>query len=157
MRLKGFDYRTPGFYFVTVCQRNREHLFSIVSEGRSELTSGGRSVANSILEIPRHFDNTGVDSMVVMPNHVHILIALNLSEHSDQQDSLIDVMNWWKSVSTTRSITGVNELGWQRFNRSLWQEGYHDRIVRNQRELEYIRYYIEKNPSRWDEDTFYDN
>jgi hypothetical protein len=34
----------------------------------------------------------------------------------------------------------------------LWQRGYYDRIVRNERELDAIRQYIRDNPRRWQED-----
>ena len=34
----------------------------------------------------------------------------------------------------------------------VWQRGYYDRIVRNERELDAIRRYIRDNPDRWDED-----
>ena len=32
---------------------------------------------------------------------------------------------------------------------SVWQRGYHDHIIRNERELDAIRAYILANPSRW--------
>ena len=31
----------------------------------------------------------------------------------------------------------------------VWQRGYYERIVRNDRELENIRVYIRENPARW--------
>ena len=34
----------------------------------------------------------------------------------------------------------------------VWQRGYHDRIIRNDRELDAIRAYIIDNPRRWAED-----
>ena len=34
----------------------------------------------------------------------------------------------------------------------VWQRGYYDRIVRNERELAAIRRYIRDNPARWAED-----
>ncbi|MCL4489160.1 MAG: transposase [Chloroflexi bacterium] len=32
---------------------------------------------------------------------------------------------------------------------SVWQRGYHDHIIRNEREGEAVRAYIAANPSRW--------
>ena len=29
-RLKGWDYRNPGYYFVTICTKNRNHYFGAV-------------------------------------------------------------------------------------------------------------------------------
>ena len=36
-----------------------------------------------------------------------------------------------------------------------WQPRYHDRIVRNQNEMNRIAEYIEHNPTRWESDCFY--
>jgi REP element-mobilizing transposase RayT len=33
--------------------------------------------------------------------------------------------------------------------RNVWQRGYHDRIIRSDRELAAFREYIETNPLRW--------
>jgi putative transposase len=37
----------------------------------------------------------------------------------------------------------------------VWQGRFHDHIIRNERELNYIREYILTNPTRWAEDTFH--
>lgn len=157
MRLKGFDYRIPGYCFITICQHDRHHLFSRVNNGALLLLPAGDMIASSIDQISRRFPETQVDTSVIMPNHVHLLLGMNLSENTATPNSVIEVLNWWKSITTTRYITGVKEMNWRRFLGSLWQEGYHDRIVRDQRELEMLRYYIEQNPKRWDEDTFFDD
>jgi putative transposase len=34
----------------------------------------------------------------------------------------------------------------------FWQRNYHDRIIRNEREMSRIWDYIEFNPARWDDD-----
>ncbi len=46
------------------------------------------------------------------------------------------------------------------FNRKInpdfkWQSNYHDHIIRNTLSFENIQNYIEKNPSKWNEDKFY--
>ena len=33
-RLKGYDYSTPGMYFVTVCVKNKEYLLGNIVGGR---------------------------------------------------------------------------------------------------------------------------
>lgn len=156
VRLKGFDYRTPGYYFITICQQSRCHLFSKISDHTSQHTSAGLMLVDAVTQIERQFPSTSVDASIIMPNHVHILLGMNLSNNLTHHDSVTDVIGWWKTVTTKRYIVGVNRFGWPRFNGKLWQEGYHDRIVRDQRELDYIRHYIEQNPARWEEDTFYD-
>ena len=34
----------------------------------------------------------------------------------------------------------------------LWQRSYHDRVIRNERELANVYEYIEQNPYNWEED-----
>jgi REP element-mobilizing transposase RayT len=36
-----------------------------------------------------------------------------------------------------------------------WQSRFHDHIIRNSESFEKIQHYIEQNPSKWKEDTFY--
>ena len=78
-----------------------------------------------------------------MPNHVHLLF-FNGGEHY-----VPDIIRWFKSVSTNRYIHGVNEQGWTRFNKTLWQRNYYEHIIRNQQAFENIRLYIRDNPKRW--------
>ena len=33
-RLKGYDYSTPGAYFITICAKDREQLFSKIIVGQ---------------------------------------------------------------------------------------------------------------------------
>ena len=42
IRLKGYDYSQPGMYFITVCTRNREHLFGTITVG-----AGSKPVRNN--------------------------------------------------------------------------------------------------------------
>jgi len=66
--------------------------------------------------------------------------------------TLSDVMERFKSITTKRYTHGVRTHGWHSFSGKLWQRSYHDRIVRNERELNKIRTYICNNPGEWDTD-----
>ena len=46
----------------------------------------------------------------------------------------------------------MNNAGWLRFSGKLWQRSFHDRIIRNEIELNKIRTYICNNPGQWDAD-----
>ena len=55
----------------------------------------------------------------------------------------------YKSVSTRQ----INRL--RRAPGTLvWQRNYHDRIIRNQQELDNARIYIQANPQNWAQDQF---
>ena len=147
LRLREWDYSTPGFYFVTICCQNREHRFGCVSDKVMHLSEPGLMVNQLWSELSSTISSASVDAFVTMPNHIHVLIELGLS--SSGPSSLVDVIHWYKSKSTTLYIHGVKEQGWRRFEGRLWQEKYHDHIVRNDRELAAIREYITNNPAKW--------
>jgi REP element-mobilizing transposase RayT len=77
MRLKGYDYSGKGFYFITLCTKDRRHYFGEVSNGVMILSEPGRIAALFLTEVPDHFDHARVAAYVVMPNHVHLILVLN--------------------------------------------------------------------------------
>ena len=64
----------PGWYFVTVCTKERQKLFGEIVDKEMVLNKLGLIIRSKILEIPNHFKGVEVDNFVVMPNHVHMLI-----------------------------------------------------------------------------------
>lgn len=76
IRLKEFDYRTPGAYFVTICVANREQILGEVRDGSFASSEVGDVVERTLLEMPSQFRGCQIDSFVVMPNHVHAVIFL---------------------------------------------------------------------------------
>jgi REP element-mobilizing transposase RayT len=69
-----------------------------------------------------------------------------------------------KRVPTLGQIVGNYKGGVTRLARRevaintphiIWQQRYHDHIIRNEEMLNYIRDYVVNNPARWEDDTFY--
>jgi REP element-mobilizing transposase RayT len=46
-------------------------------------------------------------------------------------------------------MRGVYDREWPRFRDRLWQRGFYDRVIRDERECEEFREYIRTNPQRW--------
>jgi len=44
IRLPGYDYRTPGAYFITICSWQRECLFGEVINDKMQLSPYGKTV-----------------------------------------------------------------------------------------------------------------
>lgn len=63
--------------------------------------------------------------------------------------TLGDMVGVFKSITTREYIVGVRTCGWPPFDRHVWQHNYHERIIRNDRELNAIRQYIADNPLQW--------
>jgi putative transposase len=77
IRLKDYDYSSPGEYFVTICSFDHECIFGEIVEEEMKLSPQGVIAEQCWKEIPKHFNNTELDAFVVMPNHVHGIIILN--------------------------------------------------------------------------------
>jgi REP element-mobilizing transposase RayT len=63
--------------------------------------------------------------------------------------SLPAIMQWFKTMTTNAYIKGVRQHGWTPFRGKLWQRSYYEHIVRDRRDLDRIRIYIQQNPARW--------
>ncbi|MCK5783987.1 MAG: hypothetical protein KAH06_06035 [Desulfobacterales bacterium] len=176
IRLRGYDYSTAGFYFVTACVQNCECLLGEIVEGRVVLNDAGRMVENIWMELPQRFLNMISDIFVVMPNHFHGILILDdhpdgiinrrgescdrpinhdePGDHKDRPYGTLDgsvgrIVQAFKSLSTNAYIQGVNNDGWSPFPGKLWQRNYYERIIRDEEELLQVRKYIRDNPVKW--------
>lgn len=154
-RLQGYDYSQEGAYFVTVCVQGRLSLFGCIEYQSFIASPAGRMVAYWWQQLPHKFPDVQLDGWVVMPNHFHGILCINRHGIKNAPTSLPDVMRWFKTMTTNAYIRGVNDDDLQPFVGHLWQRSYHDRIIRDESELNRIRDYVANNPSRWGEDTFH--
>lgn len=150
-RLPKFDYCLPGPYFVTICTHGRPTLFGVVNDGDVRLNGAGEMVGEIWGAIPVRFPAVVVDAFVVMPDHFHGVLRVEV-DGSDMRVSLGDVMKWFKAVTTNRYIRGVRERGWFPFDGRLWQRNYHEHVIRDAADMERIRAYVANNPANWSAD-----
>lgn len=69
------DY-CDGVYFVTICSADKKHIFGEITDGEMRLSELGMITADCLHEIPAHHPDAEIISHVVMPNHLHIIIAI---------------------------------------------------------------------------------
>lgn len=74
LRLKAFDYKTSGAYFITVCVMDKLALLAEIQNQEVSLSSAGEIVNQTWLSLPEHYGGIELDEFVVMPNHIHGLI-----------------------------------------------------------------------------------
>jgi REP element-mobilizing transposase RayT len=108
-----------------------------VVDGRVELGGRGRVALERWRALPAHHSGVLVDRLVVMPDHVHGILLLGQGAGRAPPLHLSTVIGSYKA-SVSRLI-----------GEPLWQRGYHDRVIRSERELEELRRYIAENPVRW--------
>ena len=78
IRLKGYDYSADGFYFITICTKNRQHLFGHVVNGEMVLNEKGQIVKSEWLNtINVRQGEVILHEFVVMPNHFHAIIEIS--------------------------------------------------------------------------------
>ncbi len=73
IRLKGYDYRSAGAYFVTLCTRQRECVLA------DPVVTG--IITAVWWALPGWFPTLELDEFVVMPNHVHFIVWLGPLNH----------------------------------------------------------------------------
>jgi putative transposase len=162
IRLKNYDYSTPGYYFVTICTRDRKSLFGEVTSGQMLLNPVGEKIQSVWISLPDYYPGIEIDSYVVMPNHLHGILALNVGAGPRARPgqgqarrpaptlSLPDVIQRFKSFSTTLYRKENKKNG--KSNPTLWQRNYYEHVIRRDESLDGIRKYIQENPSKWEMD-----
>jgi REP element-mobilizing transposase RayT len=172
--MKGYDYSLAGAYFITLVTHQRESLFGEIAHGEMRSNRRGKIVHEEwfrSVEIRKEV-RLYPEELVVMPNHIHgilwivddvtvradnysvgannIAVGANgrspLRNEHMKPKSLSSFVAGFKSSVTKRIREELNETG-------IWQRNYHDRIIRNERELDAIRKYIETNPMNWTDDN----
>jgi REP element-mobilizing transposase RayT len=146
IRLPGYDYSTPGHYFVTICAANRNTIFATPIKDQFQLTPIGVIADECWTAITEHFEGVELDAYVIMPDHVHGIVGIldtNQREATNSRPSLISIVGSYKSAVSRRIRQEIP--GWQG---DVWQRSYYDHIIRSERDLEEIREYIVCNPGK---------
>jgi putative transposase len=183
IRLGGYDYSYPGAYFVTVCAAQRGLLFGWISDSRVVENANASIVRDCWLDLPNHYPHISLDAFVVMPDHIHGIIVLldsfgvgdvrkddaragfkgraGLKPAPTDGDPFVDagvrhglpeIVRALKTYSARRINATRGTPG-----ASVWQRGYYERIVRDERELNLTRKYIASNPRNWRTDRDHNN
>ncbi|MGM0377476.1 MAG: transposase [Bacteroidota bacterium] len=173
IRLQGYDYSSPGEYFITICTQNRESLFGDVINGEMVLNDVGIIAREFWNRISERYENVVLDTFIVMPNHVHGIIGIEYHPERDQhpvgaihelplrdgnsdsetyrkqrrQMLLSKIIGWYKMNVAKQANILLNNTG----NR-FWQRNYYEHIIRDDKSLHRIRDYIINNPAQWEED-----
>lgn len=156
IRLKDYDYSQPGAYFVTICTNNKECLFGDVINGAIQLNEMGIIAQQCWNSIPEHFPKTFLDEFIVMPNHIHGIIVINIVGAKN----LLPLQHHGTSMTIGSMIRGfkIGVTKWARENAAThmpWQRNYYEHIIRSELELNKIREYIANNPLNWETDENY--
>jgi REP element-mobilizing transposase RayT len=179
IRLKGYDYRLAGGYFVTICIMESLCLLGDIVQGKLELTYLGRIVDEEWQKISKIREHVELDVYIVMPNHFHGIVWLTNEPELMERHASTDIpvtggelarqalplptiglepipLRGPHAKSLGAVIGGFKSATTRRVNKekgvtgkSFWQRNYWERIIRNKRELQAIRRYVWNNPAHW--------
>lgn len=149
IRLKNYDYSQNGYYFVTICTKDKQCILWDnhvgAPTGRPELSDIGVIVETAIENIPNIYINVHIDNYIIMPNHIHMIIVLQDSGEGRPMGAptISQIINQFKGFIT-------KQAGY-----SIWQKLFYDRVIRNDHEYQEISEYIVTNPIKWELDKYY--
>jgi len=154
IRLKDYDYSTPGWYFITICTKNRENLLcnivgtDILGGPKIIFTEWGNIVNSQLIKMRDFYSHIKIDRYIVMPNHVHLI--LHITEKSGPPGRAVPTNSAVSDfVGTFKRFTG------RKIGVNIWQSRSNDHIIRGEKDYLKTAEYIENNPYKWKDDCFY--
>ena len=174
-----------GFYHVTVCTKDRELYFGEIVDGKMSLSEIGKYAEEQFQNVISYYPYAEIPVFIVMPNHIHAIVVIDnrpprrdaIHRVSDIHRVKEDMMDDSSMDSETPKggLTGNdNPMLHQRLGTVIrglkarvthyaneegiefaWQSRFHDRIIRNQKDLNETTKYIENNVVRWKEDEMH--
>lgn len=117
--------------------RYRQRIEHCLDAGHGACVLRRPKITQIVIAAWNYFDGNRYDlhAWVVMPNHVHVLIAM-------RETSLSDIVHGWKSYTARRINQVLGRTG------KFWQEDYWDRYIRNESHYAAAVEYILNNPKK---------
>ena len=154
----------------------------VIPESQMQLSPIGQYAHKQFVNVQSHYPYAEIPLFVVMPNHIHAVVVIDGNDTANgENDGAVHCRDGVHTVSTgerwksdfvnvqmqiiskckgrlsvvvgglKRSITHYANTNNIPF---AWQSRFHDRIVRDQDELNRIATYIENNVAQWHWDEF---
>ena len=157
IRLRFVDYAVSNSYYVTICSFQKKCIFSQIEKDKVILSPLGNIIREEWEKTGEVREGILIEDYVIMPNHIHGILTFldgkNPNEISSilqplrsfggsEQNSLSVIIGQIKSIVTKRA---QKELGIEQ----VWQRGFYDHIIRNEKDMIRIKDYIWTNPINW--------
>ena len=150
-RLKAYDYRLPGYYYITIHGAKSAPALSCIraaAPGKRAvviLTKQGLVAQQQLLALEHRYDHLKVDKYVIMPTHIHVIFRLLETGRSPEScASIPDIVGAYKSITTREINRSCNTPGQRQF-----QTSFYDTILRNEKAYQECWLYIDGNPDKW--------
>ena len=167
IRLKEYVYSAAGYYFVTICIKDKHEMLGRIIVGDAplrvpccELSEYGVFADAQIQKINHIYPCVSVDKYVIMPNHIHMIAVVNDRVNSEESGTNNKESGTRGGASPTKAVIpqivqSMKSMTTKQFGFSLWQRSFHDHIIRDEADYQRIWQYIDENPARWAEDEYF--
>ena len=149
-RLKEYDYRLPGYYYVTIRTADETVCLSGVGWGsapgtaRVTLTKAGRIAQEQLVALEMRYPYVRIDQYVIMPNHIHAIIELKMMQASEKRVDLMAILCAYKSLATRQLNQVLQSPG-----KKWFQTSFYETVLRNEVAYRECWRYIDENPTKW--------
>jgi putative transposase len=155
-RMREYDYSRSGWYFITLCTKNRIEWFGDVIGEKMVLSEYGKIAERQWLWLARQYDYVRLDEFVIMPNHLHGIVVIESGRDNprvvptgvvpmgySRRHNLLS-----KSVNAFKTTT-LKLIHQQNLMEFVWQRSFYDHLIRRDDSQKSIRDYIANNPMKW--------
>ena len=138
-RLKDYDYTLSGYYFITICTKEKKHYFGEIANEIMKYNYIGKVANTCIKKIDDIYKPIKLDKYIIMPNHIHMILIVEKET----------------PISISRVIKQYKEYITKQTKEHIWQKSYYDHIIRNEKDYLRIWKYIDENILKWNLDKYY--
>ena len=144
IRLKDYDYSQNGYYFITICTKDRKNLFWETDSNpvgadiiRPKLSPCGEIAERAIHNISSHYVHICADQYVIMPDHIHLILKISNTAESGRM----------VSAPTTSTVVGQMKRWISReIGEPVWQKSFFEHIIRDKEDYLARLEYMQNNP-----------
>jgi len=118
IRLKSYDYKSNGYYFITIC----------TYKGKPYVKKHKEIIEEILLSLPERFSGLRIDWYILMPTHLHMIFVFKKTKKD-----LSEIIRTFKALVTRNTRI------------KFWQRNYYEHVIRNENALLKIREYIQNH------------
>ena len=172
IRLPNYDYSDNGAYFITICTKDKKKVLGkVVGDGILDVPQSnvigkenvcvrllkfGIIVEKAIEFLNEHNDNIDVEKYVIMPNHIHLIVMVNVAQGTSGKPSpTLNNINTRPNEIIPTLISSLKRYTNKQCGVDIWQRSYIDHVIRNERDYLEHWQYIDNNPLKWEFDKYF--
>ena len=152
VRLKEYNYNALGVYFLTICTENRKNVLCKIvgcdvldAPQKIEMFSYGIIAKTKIENLSTYYKNVSIESYVIMPNHLHILLRVYEKDGSSSMSTPTSRQH----ATVPKIVSAFKRACNKEYGQNIWQRSFYDHVIRNEKDYNEHLKYIQNNPKSW--------